>query len=43
MADRGPKCPKQRFMEFLAGKSLRITSARCEELKKYGSCAKKTA
>lgn len=28
MADRGTKCPKQRFMEFLAGKRLRLTSQR---------------
>jgi Fur family transcriptional regulator, ferric uptake regulator len=28
MADRGTKCPKQRFIEFLAGKRLRLTSQR---------------
>jgi len=28
MADRGTKCPKQRFLEFLAGKRLRLTSQR---------------
>jgi Fur family ferric uptake transcriptional regulator len=28
MADAGAKCPKQRFMDFLAGKHLRLTSQR---------------
>ena len=28
MADRGSKCPKQRFMDFLAEKRLRLTSQR---------------
>ena len=28
MADRGSKCPKQRFLDFLAGKRLRLTSQR---------------
>src|SRR5579859_5359871 len=28
MADRGTKCPKQRFIDFLTGKRLRLTSQR---------------
>jgi len=28
MADAGAKCPKQRFMDFLAGKNLRLTAQR---------------
>jgi Fur family ferric uptake transcriptional regulator len=28
MADRGGKCPKQRFMDFLADKRLRLTAQR---------------
>jgi Fur family ferric uptake transcriptional regulator len=28
MVDAGAKCPKQRFMDFLAGKHLRLTSQR---------------
>jgi Fur family ferric uptake transcriptional regulator len=28
MADAGSKCPKQRFMDFLAGKNLRLTAQR---------------
>ncbi len=28
MAEAGTKCPKQRFMDFLAGKRLRVTSQR---------------
>jgi Fur family ferric uptake transcriptional regulator len=28
MPDAGPKCPKQRFLDFLAGKRLRLTAQR---------------